>query len=1083
MSKNRIAFLLKYFAISCLLPVFAQNATQVQAEAHRVPELIFHATFDGSAEAETAAGVKTPTRAENLAFDTGLQGQALRLNADAASLLEYKTQGNLRGERGCISMWIKRDLSKEIPWQVLLTQPWQEETRIGSGALWFWLYEGALRADTSDGQDRYLSHMLNRDERWHLVAMTWDECKKGLYLDGQLVREVFNREGNLAAPVTPFEYERIPYDSFLIGNYKGWSFNGLIDDLKIWSEPLDDETVKSMYQEHGVSITFRLDNRYQFQGEPIHFPVVANNSGSQPVKVTFVLTDTKKEKQSELTLDAVPGETPCQVPGDGLGPGVYYLEIFVNGEFASREPLWVFHATVPNNSNNSQNEYASSPWSSPLNLKLIEDMDMTAIPPERFSSVGQLHTGELNGVPYLETSNESGSRFAFRLHTLDVTKLYCLEFDWPDDKQRTIDVVVQSPRLIDGPDEDEYEFQVGCVMGDEYRNSNKIITQRCLLHPRSSDESILFMCARNTEGGAAIARVRLYEVVGGLPPANEEPASPVNDWTRTVGIYFEDPALGYDFGNFGYDPENYEGMIDRLIDYMKYSGQNMLAYPLVWYNGYIGDIDNPRQHPADFIEGILAKFDRAGLEFMATINQNNFVGIRPTRNFTMSESVPAAVRPYINGMPLFTQEEIDSGSLHDSPLTIQNTGLPHPSYGWHDSSPIFNPLHPAVQQMTKNNFREILQRCKDHPSFKGIILHLPRHSLNSFGDVESGYNDYIINAFEKATGHKVEVDREVPMRGQLYYEWLKENAWDDWLNWRCQALGNWYKELAAMLKEARHDLKLGINAMTPILYSQSHFDATDCRDFWGEINREAGIDAACFADVDNMFIEQTLFPADYRWLQDRQDPKIRERLRNTEETRGQYASLLRGHNAWVHQHDRYWESPIGKESRGANNPAQSLDTPWLKEHPWHVTTLNPLAFHAMKHYIMPLRYKDVQGLSKGGFLIGSYGMEEYLTPFIRAFRALPAAEFTELPGSSETVKARLYSDSQSTWFYFANTNAEPVEIEFQVPQGGTATCWAQTRFTADLSSKQHMTLAPYSLTVFRLEGSHTLLVHAIDSCP
>ena len=89
------------------------------------------------------------------------------------------------------------------------------------------------------------------------------------------------------------------------------------------------------------------------------------------------------------------------------------------------------------------------------------------------------------------------------------------------------------------------------------------------------------------------------------------------------------------------------------------------------------------------------------------------------------------------------------------------------------------------------------------------------------------------------------------------------------------------------------------------------------------------------------------------------------------------------------------------------------------------------AVHFLEHYVMPLRYGDVLGFSKGGYLIGTAGVEEQLLAFSRAFRALPAERFNDLEGSTDTTKARVLQNTGGTWFYAVNSSQGAVEVSFQ----------------------------------------------------
>ena len=84
--------------------------------------------------------------------------------------------------------------------------------------------------------------------------------------------------------------------------------------------------------------------------------------------------------------------------------------------------------------------------------------------------------------------------------------------------------------------------------------------------------------------------------------------------------------------------------------------------------------------------------------------------------------------------------------------------------------------------------------------------------------------------------------------------------------------------------------------------------------------------------------------------------------------------------------------------------------------------------------MLPLRYGDVLGMSKGGFLIGTYGMEDVLVPFVQAFRALPAVVFDDV-GGTETVKLRHKDFDGRSWFYVVNTDMKPATVTLAVPKG------------------------------------------------
>ena len=142
-----------------------------------------------------------------------------------------------------------------------------------------------------------------------------------------------------------------------------------------------------------------------------------------------------------------------------------------------------------------------------------------------------------------------------------------------------------------------------------------------------------------------------------------------------------------------------------------------------------------------------------------------------------------------------------------------------------------------------------------YPSFKGINLHLTLHCLAWFGDLTCGYNDYAIDAFTAATGIAVPVDRKDPMRGKLYADWIMANAKDQWIDFRCRELAKFYKKIAAMIANARPDLRLVLTSFNGMTF----MDDADYRSPEHTINsaRAGGLDPKYFTDCPNIVLNTT----------------------------------------------------------------------------------------------------------------------------------------------------------------------------------------------------------------------------------
>lgn len=954
------------------------------------PRLIFHAPFDGSPDAVLSTGIGRPVKAENIDFGPGRHGQAVRLTREAKSVLQFKLEKDLDPVRGTVAFWYKplwkSGQDKKEIWRTLLSMPRPSGAdRIGSGMLNIWIWGDRFRFDRSDDLDTYKTvRRLYDDGDWRHYAVSWNEERSKVYIDGRPIENISDSGSPLKAALsgTVLEFSsRMDFESFFVGCQGGSEqADGFIDDLRIYSAPLDEREIADVA---GAFEPFRfaLERAYVLEGAPFQLIArVERRAKASPISWKVIGSDgaetsgsASNDNSETLSVDMPP-----------LKAGAYTIRLFAADGFSAERRFHVMGRTNPELSSSGN-----------LKLELLETLTLDRIPgDDRFSSAGTPVIGELNGVKYMETAMAKGSRFAVRFLLPDADPRYCFELDIPDDKPRTADIIAQSSSSKTA----EYELQVGYCAGDEYANQNRIVTQRYLYHAPSRDVSLIFMTAR-PNAPAAVARIRLYKVMGGLPEAKAALPRPVDGWNREVALYFEDPAIAYDFAIANSPLPALDTLINRTAAYMKYSGQSLLAYPGIWYQGLIGERYNPRNHPEDFIDAWLTKFDTEGLGFMATINQNNM-------------EVP-------DGM--ITRRRFSDGSLHGTCVSIWDTGKPNPG-GWHNTPPNFNILHPDAQKATLDALDEILKTGARHRSFRGVTLHLTRHCMHWLGDIRAGYNDYMIDGFTRDTGIKVPVDRTDRLRGKRYAEWLLANAREQWIAWRCKEVTRWFKQLAARVAAARPDLRLCINSFVPA--SPTHPEFVSDPDYMDSRNREAGLDATQFSDASNIIICQAIVPADYRWRSEQLgEPAINARMRVIDSLPLYYNALNKADRPWLHMHDRYWESAIGEVSKGGHE--NQFAAAWIKENVWRVTTLNPISYHAMRHYVLPLRYNDLLGISKGGFLIGTYGMEEYLIPFSRAFRALPAKRFGDLAGSTKTVKARTLNHDGSLWFYVVNTADKP----------------------------------------------------------
>ena len=237
---------------------------------------------------------------------------------------------------------------------------------------------------------------------------------------------------------------------------------------------------------------------------------------------------------------------------------------------------------------------------------------------------------------------------------------------------------------------------------------------------------------------------------------------------------------------------------------------------------------------------------------------------------------------------------------------------------------------------------------------------------------------------------------------------------------------------------------------------------------------EGGLDREIFArEAPNVIMGQTCLPADYRFTRPGwyYATKADYECQRDYHTKPYYWDFLEGAGyPLVHMHDRYWESHTGDRARN-RDPECHFKAKWFKEVKWRVSTLNPPGPYAMEHFAVPMRYRDVLGFTKGGFLVGTYGMEEHLVPFAQAFRALPAVNMETLPGGGDYLRLRYAEYDGKTYFYIVNTGVEPVGVIMEFPAK-----------TVDLVSGTNMkkraalNLGPYEMRSYSAPSGYPSLV-------
>lgn len=1028
----------------------------LKPQAFPKQELLFHADFDGTLEAETAKGGKMPDVVKGVTFAPGRRGQSVRFTAASRAVLGYPAQGNVRPECGTMSFWFKREwperdlgvrdggvFRRNDHWRMIFSLA-DEHRRPQAGGLGFWWWGPTLRVDRGDLDDRFecLPELVKRKESedWCHYVFVWTDAGTTVYFNGDTVRpgvigDSYSPQRHaLEERRPPLEFDRAQsvFKTFFVGsNFKGDnSLDGCIDDLKIWSAPMRQEEALLLYWKE-------MDARMEpdvFYGTDDEAKTVTLNI--RHIRGGRSLAGLQPKLYDAAGRPVATGSALGEKGGESrfslkLQEGEYRFGFdAADGVSCRSEPYWVLAR------GNAVSMPPTDRAGVPAAKKLLYTVkpDLATLTTNEFRSVHDCRMGKLGDVSYLEAGDEQCDRFAIRLHFETNVPLHLVEIDYPDDKYRTMDIVLQKSDVA----RDDYTLQVGRMCGDEYPLTHRILTHRCLYWTQGADCSLIAMTARKNSP-AAIAEIRVYEVPGGCLPVAKCRVPDTEGPHRVFGSQWEDPAINHDFGATHGSEKSLNLLIDRMAAYMKYQGQDVLVYPGAFYQGLIAHGRyNPRAKSRHFLQAWMEKFDHEDL------------GVIPKINL---QCVPFDDR-------VCTRETMQDGSLHPTALAIWNTGKPSWG-GWHGQPPNFNISHPDVQAEVEKVFDALVADGKGHPSFRGICFHLTSITCPWWGSIVSGYNDYTIAAFERDEKVKVRgvgEEWKSPLRGKLYYEKIAGDPalLEKWVTWRCRVLTDFYARLAKKIADIDP-------ALVFCVYASPNFDGKypdfGSADFIRRTYREAGIDVRMLqAAIPNLVFCRGVSPCGWRQsLMNAPLPDdIKAKKRAFPDGAAFWSAFKEVERPWLNQHDNYWENDSGARRVGKD----VLSCSWLDETRWRVSTLNANEPYSMKYYALPFKYGDMLGFTRGGFLIGSYGSEESLARFAQYFRALPAVKFTETLLSGDIV-ARTAKWRGVDWYYLVNVTDQEREATVTMPDDACDLVTGE-----NVGGTRRFRLAPYEFRSF-----------------
>ena len=701
--------------------------------------------------------------------------------------------------------------------------------------------------------------------------------------------------------------------------------------------------------------------------------------------------------------------------------------------------------------------------------------------PDRYFGLGEVRIVQSEAGSYREAGPSPDSRFGYRFQIRHIGKPHLAIVRYPDDKTRCMSV----------SDGTCYDLSIGVFTGkakphDKYTGlaqplSGKMLEIRQFFWPRWTDCSIVF---GNTTPGqpAAAASVTIYEVDD--LPSLRVPNDPNDGSHRSLGISYEDPCShASDLGAV-----TFATWLDRMVVFAKYSGMRRLTYPVIWYHGplypsqtepanyFDWSVASPvnrnlyirwTTQPEDWVEKLLDRFDREDLEFVSQVTYIRLPSLMKRMNINL-ESIRAGADT-INNMR--ADDKVQSGAndwtgAYNVRSFEQQRGYREKGRHWAECplpygeqvdsrqgvGPIFNPVHPVVQDALLRSVHEIAARYGKHRSYKGLNIFCYGSSTLGFGSLRFGYDDTTTGLFEKDTGIKIPVDAKLPDRFSKRYAFLtSKDLRDKWVAWRCKNITNLIRGMRDALVNVRPDLRLTIS---PTGGRDAGIDAAAIRQVPGVailtgldglgacvVSPTANADASETVNIFNTWIERW---GKHRWWAcDPQDAQARE------------LSVILGRLA------------EGICRMGSDYPKDGF---WWPDAQLRITPAFSGGVHFMRHYAHAVARFDSLAISRGGLTLDR-GHADLVRPFALAYRALPAKKFETVGQNTDPVTVRTLVDGGNRYVYLVNQEHYPIQVVVRLAHPTGKIVNLSTNAQTDTVGTLRLVLGPYELQSFLLSST------------
>ncbi len=1062
--------------VAMALVCFLAIAGVVRADQALSPA--FYLPFDGTAE--TPDG-QEPTQMRGLKFVPGIKGQAVYIgghgqhNYAKAPLLEYDAENLFDSPSGTVMFWVSPSWDGRYqnvkqypsPWYTFLStmggqadggdftskkiSPKNDYQRL-TVFMYAWLRADMKQGPSAKGKILTMTRGCRVDwlknDWWH-IAITWDASGwLKLYVNGVASKFGNNYSSNPNAQKGAFALGDTQ-KMYVGGRSRVWTdshrANSAIDELKIFSQALSDEQVWHTYRQV-KPLDVVLDQRFiradekqtltmeispassTSHGPDRAWKVNAPAQMNLAVRLTRDSDQTVVVKKTYVVKTDSPQQITLEIPASSAG--TYRLTyVLDHGPYHyQKSHLIVIYKqkTTP--------VATDKPWTLGEPVVQIDTTD----PKQPCIEEGKstiIQSKELGA--YRQAGNGKKDRIAYRIAIPDalIGKTTVLRVTWPDDRPRSMGLYMYRDMRGDKTRQHRDRLSGGIQSGNEYPLTHTMRTTEYLFFPWTKE---YLFSARTIVSGypAAVAKIELLPVTSRLPKLKLHPPKGLPQ--RHLGHMDEDQTfeimLNFEKEQRFPNPAYSVDVLERLLDYFDYTGQDTLSYPFLRYNYSLNTKVNSNAGASFRTVGwqklMLDMFARRGKRLIAMINL---------------WSLPQAAKSP-GRMEQLRSEGYFLVNRHGKMIR-----------GYKKSMRV-NMLNPSARQQFMGELDTILKRYGKHPGLGGIDLWLLPNSTWMLGNMNSGYGNLTVQKFEQDTGIHLQIASDDPARFGKRHDLLTGRYLKRWIKWRSAQNTRFVREVARHVAAAGKDipfyLTIGIvgKGLRGGIASYEDFDIPR------DLLETYSIDIQALKAISGVEVNLMRYPTDSRWFLhwfNGRRSAINELLWNP--AKAAVFKSDRGSSTWNYY--RYFESfaksPLPAEFKAYFENAD------IKAH----------GRYFLQDYALSLASVDSRTLLAGAQPLGTSGRDSVAREFAKAFLALPAIPFADMPGSRDAVVARYAQTDQGTYLYLTNLTWSSVKASVNTGKDAGEVVDLSSQQVLSVSENQMaLSLKTYETRSFRVTG-------------